>query len=302
MRIVFLGTGGTYPSKVRNVTSIAVQLPGEVVMFDCGEGTQRQLMSSSVSFMKVSRIFISHLHADHFLGLPGLIQSMSLNGREDDLTVYGPVRTARNVKMMLNLGYFKSGFRVIAKDLQPKDRVEFGDYHVRCGKAAHTIPALAYSLEERPRTGKFNLRMAKKLGIPEGPMFRRLQEGQTITIDGREIRPDMVLGPPRPGRKMVYTGDTGPSSEITSLAKGADVLIHDCTLDSSHRGLARDFGHSTAAQAARTARSAKVGTLFLVHMSPRYEETTVLEKEARSIFKNSIAAKDLMEFAVPYRT
>lgn len=302
MRIVFLGTGGTYPSKVRNVTSIAVQLPGEVLMFDCGEGTQRQLMSSSVSFMKVSRIFISHLHADHFLGLPGLIQSMSLNGREDELNVFGPVGTSRNVKMMLSLGYFKSGFLVTAKDLQPGDRVECGDYHVRCGKAAHTIPALAYSLEERSRAGKFNLRKAKKLGIPQGPMFRRLQEGETVTVDGRKISPSMVLGLPRPGRKIVYTGDTGPSKEITSLAKGADVLIHDCTLDSSHRGLAKDFGHSTAAQAARTARSAKVGTLFLVHMSPRYEETTVLEKEARAIFSNSIAAKDLMEFAVPYRT
>ena len=301
MRIVFLGTGGTYPSKIRNVTSIAIQLPGEVVMFDCGEGTQRQLMSSSVSFMKISKIFISHLHADHFLGLPGLIQSMSLNGREDDLTVFGPTGTAKNVRMMLNLGYFKSGFKVISRDLRPGDLAECGEYRVRCGRAAHTIPALAYSIEEGSRAGKFNLAKAKKLRIPEGPLFRRLQQGKTITVDGRRITPSMVLGPPRPGRKIVYTGDTGPSKEIVTLAKGADVLIHDCTLDSSHVGLAKDFGHSTAAQAARIAKSAKVGTLFLVHMSPRYEETSILEKEARGVFGNSIAAKDLMEFAVPYR-
>ena len=302
MRIVFLGTGGTYPSKARNVTSIAVQLPGEVLMFDCGEGTQRQLMSSSVSFMKVSKIFISHLHADHFLGLPGLIQSMSLNGREDDLTVYGPPGTLKNVGMMLRLGYFKSGFRVRTKDMRPGDIIECGEYRIRCGRAAHTIPALAYSLEERTRAGKFNLRKARKLGIPEGPLFRRLQEGRTITLNGRTIGPEMVLGPPRPGRKIVYTGDTGPSKDMVSFAKGADVLIHDCTLDSSHKDLAKDFGHSTAAQAARTARDAKVGALFLVHMSPRYENTNALEKEARGVFRNSTAAKDFMEFTVPYRT
>jgi ribonuclease Z len=302
MRIVFLGTGGTYPSKVRNVTSIAVQLPGEVLMFDCGEGTQRQLMSSSVSFMKVSKIFISHLHADHFLGLPGLIQSMSLNGREDDLTIFGPPATAKNVRAMLRLGYFKSGFRVVVRDLVAGEVIDCGGYCVRCGKAEHTIPALAYSLEEKSRAGKFELKKAIRLGIPEGPLFRRLQEGRSVTVDGRVIKPNMVLGPPRAGRKIVYTGDTGPSRGIVALARNADVLIHDCTLDSSHIGLAKDFGHSTAAQAARAARSAKVGTLFLVHMSPRYEETTVLEKEARAVFKNSFAAKDLMEFTVKYKT
>lgn len=301
MRIVFLGTGGTYPSKVRNVTSIAVQLPGEVLMFDCGEGTQRQLMSSSVSFMKIKKIFISHLHADHFLGLPGLIQSMSLNGREDDLFVYGPPDTARNVRMMLRLGYFKSGFKVVVRDLAPGDVLDCGSYCVRCGRARHTIPALAYALEEKPRAGRFELKKAKRLRIPEGPLFRRLQEGKTVTVGGRTIRPAMVLGPPRPGRKVVYTGDTAPSKEIVTLARNADVLIHDCTLDSSHQGLARDFGHSTAAQAAKTAESAKVGTLFLVHMSPRYMETTVLEKEAKAIFKESFAARDLMEFTVRYR-
>lgn len=302
MRIVFLGTGGTYPSKIRNVTSIAIQMPGEVVMFDCGEGTQRQLMSSSVSFMKVSRIFISHLHADHFLGLPGLIQSMSLNGREEPLTILGPNGTSKNVKMMLRLGYFKSRFRVLARDLSPGEVLDCGEFSVRCGKASHTIPALAFAIQERPRPGKFELKKAKRLGIPEGPLFRRLQQGGVVKVGGRTIRPRMVLGPPRPGRKVVYTGDTGPSKDIVALARGADVLIHDCTLDSTHMVLAREFGHSTAAQAARTAKLAKVGTLFLVHMSPRYEDTSILEKEARTIFSQSHAAKDFMEYAVRFRT
>jgi ribonuclease Z len=300
MRIVFLGTGGTYPSKLRNVTSIAVQMPGEVLMFDCGEGTQRQLMRSPVSFMKIKKIFISHLHADHFLGLPGLIQSMSLNGREDELFIYGPRGLKENVASMLSLGYFKSGFDVISKDLRPGATMDFRGYTVRSVQAAHSIPALAFSLEERARPGKFDLKKAKALGIPEGPMFRRLQEGRAVTVQGKRITPGMVLGRPRRGRKMVYSGDTKPSDRITALASRADVLIHDCTLDSSHKQLAFDFGHSTAAQAARVAKKAKVGMLFLVHLSPRYEDTGVLENEARKIFKNSVVADDLSEYVVKY--
>ncbi len=301
MKIVFLGTGGTYPSKIRNVTSVAVQLPGEVVMFDCGEGTQRQLMRSSVSFMKISTIFISHLHADHFLGIPGLVQSMSLNGRENDLRIIGPMGTKKNVQSMLRLGYFKSGFRVLAEDINPKSMLDFGDYTVRCVEAEHSIPSLAYSLEEKPRPGRFDLKKARKLSIPEGPLYRRLQEGKPIKVGDRKILPEQVLGPPRPGRKLVYSGDTKPSKTIVKLAKNADVLIHDCTLDSSHSKLASDFGHSTAAEAATVAKAAKVGTLFLVHLSPRYESHEVLEEEARSIFKESVVAQDLMEHVVRYR-
>jgi len=277
-----------------------VQMPGEVVMFDCGEGTQRQLMHSSVSFMKIKKIFISHLHADHFLGLAGLIQSMSLNGREDEVTVYGPSGTAATVQAMLNLGYFESGFRVLAADLRPPGRIDFGGYSVRFVQADHSVPAISYALEEKPRTGKFDVKKAKRLGIPEGPLYRQLQEGRTVTVGGRRIGPEKVLGPPRLGRRVVYTGDTRPSKKIVSLATGANVLIHDCTLDSSHSKLAAKFGHSTAAEAARVAKQAKVGMLFLVHMSPRYEDNLILEKEAKSIFKNSKAASDLLEYHVRF--
>jgi len=301
MKIVFLGTGGTYPSKMRNVTSVAVQMPGEVVMFDCGEGTQRQLMRSSVSFMKIKKIFVSHLHADHFLGIPGLVQSMSLNGREDDLRIFGPEGTRRNVEAMLRLGYFKSGFQVVTEDLDPGTVRDFGGYVLRCVEADHSIPSLAYSVEERRRPGKFDVKKALKLSIPEGPLFRRLQEGKTIKIGRKKILPEQVLGPSRPGRKIVYTGDTKPSKAVIKLAKGADVLIHDCTLDSSHGKLAADFGHSTAAEAAAVAKAAGAHVLFLVHLSPRYETHEALEKEARSVFKNSVVAVDFLEFSVPYK-
>lgn len=301
MKIVFLGTGGTYPSKMRNVTSLAVQLPGEVIMFDCGEGTQRQLMRSSVSFMKISKIFVSHLHADHFLGLPGLIQSMSLNGREQQLAIFGPEGTRVNVASMLSLGYFKSGFEVMTEELRPGASLDFGTYSVRCIEADHSIPSLAYCLEERRRPGKFDLKKARRLGIPEGPLFRRLQEGRSIRLGSKTISPEQVLGPARPGRKIVYSGDTKPSKEMVHLAKGADVLIHDCTLDSSHSAMAAEFGHSTAAEAAAVAKAARVRSLFLVHISPRYEDYSVLEKEAKSVFKNSVVAQDLEEFSVRYR-
>lgn len=300
MRIVFLGTGGTYPSKIRNVTSVAIQMPGEVLMLDCGEGTQRQLMRSSVSFMKIKKIFISHLHADHFLGLPGLIQSMSLNGREDDLHVFGPHGMSRTMDSMLSLGYFKSGFRVIARDLRAGESIDFGDYIVKTVDASHSVPCLAYAIEEKPRRGRFSLAKARKLRIPEGPLYRRLQEGHVITVRGRKIRPEQVVGPQRNGRKIVYSGDTRPSNKIVALAAGADVLIHDCTLDSSHSELAAGFGHSTAKEAADVARKARVKMLFLVHLSPRYEKVEVLEKEARKTFKSSVVATDLSEFSVKF--
>ena len=300
MKLVFLGTGGTYPSKTRNVTSIAIQLPGEVVMFDCGEGTQRQLMRSSVSFMKIKKIFISHLHADHFLGLPGLVQSMSLNGREDELLIYGPKGMAKNMNAMLNLGFFKCAFRVVVSDLKPPCELDFGGYRIRCVEAEHSIPSLAFSLEEKERPGKFDLKKAKRFGIPEGPLFRRLQEGHPVTVGGRRIQPEEILGPRRKGRKVVYSGDTKPSKGVAALATDADVLIHDCTLDSSHGKLAAEFGHSTAAEAAAVASEAHVRQLFLVHLSPRYEDHTVIEREARKVFKDSQVAQDLLEYAVKY--
>jgi ribonuclease Z len=226
---------------------------------------------------------------------------MSLNGREDPLRIFGPAGTKEDVDSMLGLGYFKSGFEVLTEDLAPDGRLDFEEYSITCVEADHSIPSLAYSLEEKPRPGKFNLGKAKKLSIPEGPLFRRLQEGRPVTVGGRKILPEQVLGPSRPGRKVVYTGDTRPSRTITRFAKDADVLIHDSTLDSTHGKLASDFGHSTAAEAALIAKAANARALFLVHISPRYESSAVLEKEAKKVFRNSIVAQDLMEFAVRYR-
>ncbi len=298
MKLVFLGVGGTYPSKLRNVTSLAVQMGPEVLLFDCGECIQRQLMRSSVSFMRVRRVFISHLHADHFLGLPGLIQSMSLNGREAELHVYGPEGIAKTVRSIMNLGYFQSGYKVRAVTLSPGDSVPCDGFTVRTAAADHTVPALAYSVDEDARVGRFDLRKAKALGVPPGPMYSALQRGESVKVRGRTIGPRQVLGPPRRGRKVVFSGDTRKCRAVTRLAKNADALVHDCTLDSRYSELAETFGHSTARQAAEVAKAAGVRSLFLVHISPRYDDSSVLLKEARKVFRGCSVPEELSEHEI----
>lgn len=302
MRLVFLGVGGTYPSKTRNVTSLAVQMGPEVLLFDCGEGIQRQLMCSSVSFMRIRRIFISHLHADHFLGLPGLIQSMSLNGREEELEVFGPEGIVKTVRSLMNLGYFESGYKVRARALSPGDSVACDGFKVRAAAADHTVPALAYAVEEDLRRGRFDLRKAKALGVPEGPMFSALQRGERVRHKGKVIRPEQVVGPPRPGRKVAFSGDTRKCRAVISLAKGADALVHDCTLDSRYSELADTFGHSTARRAAEVAKEAGVRSLFLVHLSPRYDDPAILVREARKVFKRCAVPEELSEHDISLKT
>jgi ribonuclease Z len=226
---------------------------------------------------------------------------MSLNGREDELTIYGPKGIVETVRSILGLGYFKSGYRVAAAELEPGAVLEFGTYMITCASAEHSVPSLAFSLEEKARPGRFNLSKARQLGIPEGPLYRRLQEGKTVTVKGRVVQPEEVLGPARKGRKVVYTGDTRPSANVVQLAKDADVLIHDSTLDSEHSALAASFGHSTAAEAAQVAKDAGVRMLFLVHLSPRYDDATILEEEARRIFKHSKVPGENSEHVVRYR-
>ena len=219
MKIVFLGTGGSWPSPERNVSAIAVKRNAEVLLFDCGEGTQRQLMHSTVSFMQISKIFITHFHGDHFLGLPGLVQSMSLNDRKTKLEIFGPEGTIELVQTIMALGYYTPSYPVVIQDMMPGDVLEFDEYKVKVAEADHAVPAIMYALEENPRPGKFDKPKALELGIPEGRFFSQLQQGKTIEHDGKTFTPDMVLGPPRPGRKIVYTGDTKPCPAIVELAK-----------------------------------------------------------------------------------
>ncbi len=303
MKLVFLGTGGGFPSKERGVAAIAVRVKGEVVLFDCGEGTQRQIMLSPLSYMKIKKIFITHFHGDHFLGVAGLIQSMCLNNRTAPLEIYGPEGTLTFMSSFMKLGYFNQIMPIMYHELVGGEILEFDNYIVKTLAVDHDIPAIAYSLEESLRLGKFNPRKAKSLGIKEGPDFRKLQNGQKIKVGDKEILPEMVMGRPRKGRKMVYTGDTRPVAELMAFVKGADVLIHDSTFHSELEEKCVEFGHSTAKHAADLARKAKVKHLFLSHISNRYSsDPSPLLEEAQAIFKNVDLASDLLVYDIPNPT
>ena len=295
LNIIFLGTGGSWPTIKRNVTSIAVKRNSEIILFDCGEGTQRQFQKSKLSYMQISKIFITHFHGDHFLGIPGLVQTMQLNDREKPLDLYGPKGMIKLTNQLLSLGYFKPNYKIIPHEIDEKDVIDFDEYEIHVLRVKHGVPALAYKLVEKMRPGKFNKPRALTLGIPEGPLFRKLQHGETIKIGNKKITPEMVLGKPRTGRTIVISGDTTPCKKMIDFSKNADVLIHEATFDSNLKDISFEYGHTTAKQAAEIASKAKVEKLFLTHISPRYINNGVIEEEARKIFKNSFVPKDFEE-------
>ena len=303
MKIVVLGSGGSWPSRDRNPPAVALKLNGDIVLFDCAEGTQRQFMLSPLSFMQVRYILISHLHADHFLGLPGLVETMALNGRKTPLRIFGPEGSAARLRTLFSVGYFSPAFDMELCDLEAGEQVALDGADLRCARATHAVPSLAYSVEEADRPGRFDIEKAKALGIPEGPLFNRLQSGETVSHGGRTFTPEMVLGPPRKGRRVVYTGDTSPSPEIDDLARGCDLLIHDSTADESLTEKANKYGHSSNVQAAQAALQAGARQLLLIHISPRYgpEDAPRILEEARKVFPDTIIASDLMELELKLR-
>lgn len=297
MQITFLGTAGSWPTKERSASAIAVDTERELLLFDCGEGTQRQLFQSSASFMRVRRVFLTHFHGDHFLGLPGLIQSMCLNNREEPLDVYGPPDAKEMVERALKMGYFTLRFPVTIHALNPGASVELDHYTIRTARADHPVPTLAYRLDEGPKRGRFDGEKARALGI-RGADFARLEAGDSVRVGSTVVHPSDVMGPPRPGRSVVYSGDTAPTATIEQLARGATILIHEATTSLELEAEANQWGHSSARQAATLARAAGVGTLFLTHFSSRYKEVEPLELEARAQFAESKAARDLADHLI----
>ncbi len=297
MRLTFLGTAGSWPTKERSASAIALDLDPELILLDCGEGTQRQFFQSSASFMRVRRIFLTHFHGDHFLGLPGLIQSMCLNHREGPLDIYGPPDAEEMVGRALRLGYFQLRFPVEVHALTGGSTVELDGYTVRAAAAQHPVPALAYRVEEKPKRGRFDTEKARALGL-HGADFARLEDGEPVHVGGRLVRPEEVIGPARAGRSVVYTGDTAPADTVTRLAERATILIHESTAAAEIEKEANDWGHSSARQAAECARVAGVGALFLTHFSARYKELEPLEEEARIVFPGTTAARDLLDHLI----
>lgn len=300
MEIVFLGTSASWPTAERNVPAVAVKRGSEILLFDCGEGTQRQFQKSKLSYMQVDKIFLTHLHADHFLGVTGLVQTMRMNERTEPLHLYGPPGTKELMEMLTSIGKSRGGFQIRIREMTPGDEVAFKDYVVRAYEMRHTTYALGYALIENDRPGRFNKERALELGVPEGRMFGALQRGESVTLkDGRVVTPEEVLGPARRGRKVCYTGDTVPCEGVVEMATGADVLIHEATYASDFKD-ANLYGHSTSQQAAFMAHRAGVGRLFLTHISPRYTNAKVLVDEARKLFPESHEARDFLEFVVKF--
>ena len=300
VRVTFLGTAASRPTVGRNVSGLAVHREGDLMLFDCGEGTQRQMMRYGTGFA-VDAIFVTHMHADHFLGVTGLLRTLGLQGREEPLEVYGPPGSRATLEVLVHLGTERTPFEVPIRELAPGDAVRRDGYDVIAFAVDHGVQALGYALAEHERLGRFDVERARALGVPEGPLFGRLHRGESVEVDGRTISADEVVGRARAGRRVVYSGDTRPSRAISEIARGADLLVHDCTFAEEEADRARDTYHATAAGAARAALEAGVRRLVLTHISARYADNPrVLEEEATAVFPGSQVAQDGLVIEIPF--
>jgi ribonuclease Z len=297
LSVVFLGTGGSVPSARRSTASVLVARGGERLMFDCGEGTQRQLQRS-LGLAQVDEIYLTHFHADHILGLPGLLKSYDLTDREAPLTVYGP-RGLRDLFTVLKPLVGRLGFELTLVELGPGDSVAHDGYAVEPFEAAHGVRANGYVLSEEERPGRFDVEAAKRLGVPEGPAFAALQRGEEVQGPSGPVRPAQVVGESRPGRRLAITGDTAPSPATVAAAADAELLIHDASFAEEEAQRAAETGHSTVGQAAAVAREAHVKLLALVHISSRYHVGQVLE-EAQDVYEATVAPKDFDLIEIPF--
>jgi ribonuclease Z len=297
--VVFLGTSGSVPTAQRAPASLLVRRGGERFLFDCGEGTQRQLLRSGIGLVELPEVFVTHFHADHYLGLPGMLKTFSLRGRELPLTVYGPPGLSELVGGLRRI-FGKLTYRVELRELQSGDTLDRGAYRIVAFAVRHAVSGIGYALVESPRPGRFDVGAARSLGLPEGPLWGALQRGEPVRLaDGAEVAPAQVLGPARAGRKVVITGDTRPARSVLEMAIEADLLVHDATFCADEKERAEETGHSTAADAAELARLAGVRMLALTHLSNRYSGPEVV-REARAVFPATVVPRDFDIIDVPF--
>jgi ribonuclease Z len=300
IRVTFLGTAAARPTVSRNVSALSMQREGELLLFDCGEGTQRQMMRYGTGF-GLDAIFVTHVHADHFLGLTGLLRTLALQDRTEPLTIYGPPRSTPVLHETVHLGVDRVRFPLDIREVAPGEAVPRDGYVIEAVPVSHGTNAVGWALVEEDRLGRFDPERARALGVPEGPLFGRLHRGEAVEVEGRLIEPSELVGPPRPGRRLVYTGDTLPCRGVAEAAHGADLLIHDATFGEDEAVRARETYHATALGAARLAAEAGVRRLVLTHISARYaDDSRVLEQEARTLFPGARVAHDGLVVEVPY--
>jgi ribonuclease Z len=303
LRLTFLGTSAAMPTLHRNVSGLAVKADSDLLLFDCGEGSQRQMIRFGTGFA-VDAVFFTHFHADHYLGIIGFLRTLGMGGREQPLTLYGPPSARRVLDAAIHLGVERLAFPVDVQELRDGEFVRRKGYQVRAMKVDHRVNALGYVIEEDTRPGRFDAEAAKRLGVPHGPDFGKLQKGQAVTLaDGTVVKPEQVLGVARAGRRVVISGDTRPCPSVVAASKEADLLVHEATFSDDEQARALETRHSTAREAARVAKEAGARRLVLTHLSSRHDvDPRPLLEQARQEFPGQVdVAYDGFSLEVPLR-
>jgi ribonuclease Z len=289
--VVFLGTAGSMPTADRSATALLVRRGGERLLFDCAEGTQRQFLRSSLGLIDLREVFLTHYHADHYLGLPGMMKTFALRGREVPMTIYGPAGLGQLFASLRRI-FGKLTYEYDLVELRPGDTLERDGYRLSTFPVQHAASSIGYALVEDERPGRFDVETADALGVPFGPERGALQRGDAVTLaDGSTVAPGQVLGDPRPGRTIVIAGDTAPTRSVLEASLGADLLVHEATFLEDERARAEETAHSTAADAAQVAQAADVRMLALTHLSPRYFGRDAA-REARAVFPETVVPRD----------
>jgi len=300
LRLIFLGTSSSIPTTERGLTSIALIRSNEILLFDVGEGTQRQMVRAGIGFGRITKIFITHFHGDHILGLFGLLQTMSLLNRDRPIDIYGPKGIKGFLKQNMRYLKFRLTFQINAYEVKKGEVAREKDYVIKACLSDHSIRSYAYLFEEFDRQGVFYPERALKLGVPKGKLWSNLQHGDSVIVGDKIISPNQVLGPKRPGRKIGISGDTRPSSNLSQFFSNADVIIFDSTYSEEYSDKAKQNLHSTCVEAAQLAKDAGARLLILTHFSARYSDVQKLVAQALKIHPNVVAASDLDIIDVPY--